>query len=476
MKEENAKETLDNKSLEEDINTLFQKDHIVIKQPKLLRIKKNDMNNVQKIIPNLNDEYKKENKVIKKRIKELKEIDKQLKEEEHNAQLERNLTSFYRNPFCYMDYLVKKYFKEKANLLENYGIKQSIMNDFNTFTNEIEKKLHNFTQSELFKLKRLQNQIDKKLNINQAKPTDENSNLNAEPITSQDKLNIIFNPSSFKNTNDKDAIEKKMLVELNGIVSSKQDAEDIVINDPTSDLHKENLFNQALACLKGEKIIPPKRSFLTTTDLQLKDVNRDNLIDSKNISKLQSKAEWYNALKEHPIPDFYGRQKVLDKNKKDKQKEKEDFYAMIGESEKQIEQMNRISKENDELIRYVKDKVDNDFNKEAIKVGMTKLSIYQHNLEQIHKDFDDMKSDQLCVNYDEMQKEMDYNYNYLLEKTNNFLKGKKYKNPDAPIDDNDIDDLYKKYAKKEKVAKTKRKFNNQSTNPFLHNYFYKTKK
>ena len=77
---------------------------------------------------------------------------------------------------------------------------------------------------------------------------------------------------------------------------------------------------------------------------------------------------------------------------------------MIGESEKQIEQMNRISKENDELIRYVKDKVDNDFNKEAIKVGMTKLSIYQHNLEQIHKDFDDMKSDQLCVNYDEMQK------------------------------------------------------------------------
>ena len=107
--------------------------------------------------------------------------------------------------------------------------------------------------------------------------------------------------------------------------------------------------------------------------------------------------------------------------------------------------MNRISKENDELIRYVKDKVDNDFNKEAIKDGMTKLSIYQHNLEQIHKDFDDMKSDQLCVNYDEMQKEMDYNYNYLLEKTNNFLKGKKYKNPDAPIDDNDIDDLYKKY-------------------------------
>ena len=305
--------------------------------------------------------------------------------------------------------------------------------------------IHNFTQSELFKLKRLQNQIDKKLNINQAKPTDENSNLNAEPITSQDKLNIIFNPSSFKNTNDKDAIEKKMLVELNGIVSSKQDAEDIVINDPTSDLHKENLFNQALACLKGEKIIPPKRSFLTTTDLQLKDVNRDNLIDSKNISKLQSKAEWYNALKAHPIPDFYGRQKVIDKNKKDKQKEKEDFYAMIGESEKQIEQMNRISKENDELIRYVKDKVDNDFNKEAIKVGMTKLSIYQHNLEQIHKDFDDMKSDQLCVNYDEMQKEMDYNYNYLLEKTNNFLKGKKYKNPDAPIDDNDIDDLYKKY-------------------------------
>ena len=60
MKEENAKETLDNKSLEEDINTLFQKDHIVIKQPKLLRIKKNDMNNVQKIIPNLNDEYKEE--------------------------------------------------------------------------------------------------------------------------------------------------------------------------------------------------------------------------------------------------------------------------------------------------------------------------------------------------------------------------------------------------------------------------------
>ena len=79
------------------------------------------------------------------------------------------------------------------------------------------------------------------------------------------------------------------------------------------------------------------------------------------------------------------------------------------------------------------------------------------------------------MNYDEMQKEMDYNYNYLLEKTNNFLKGKKYKNPDAPIDDNDIDDLYKKYSKKKK-SKTKKKFNNQSTNPFLHNYFYKTKK
>ena len=153
---------------------------------------------------------------------------------------------------------------------------------------------------------------------------------------------------------------------------------------------------------------------------------------------------------------------------------------MIGESEKQLEQMNKISKENDDLIKYVKNKVDNDFNKEAIKVGMTKLSIYQHNLEQIQKDIDDMKSsDQLCVNYDEMQKEMDYNYNYLLEKTNNFLKGKKYKNPNEPIDDKDIDDLYKKYSKKKKgksVTKSKKKFNNQSTNPFLHNYFYKTKK
>ena len=38
-----------------------------------------------------------------------------------------------------------------------------------------------------------------------------------------------------------------------------------------------------------------------------------------------------------------------------------------------------------------------------------------------------------------------------------------------------IDDLYKKYSKKKK-SKTKKKFNNQSTNPFLHNYFYKTKK
>lgn len=472
MNEETKDEQTQNN---ENPNTKLIREHIIIKEPKLLRIKKNELNNVNQVSPNLTDEFQKENKVITQRIKDLKILDQQLKEEANNERLQKNLTSFYKNPFCYMDYLVKKYFKEKGNLLENYGIKKEIGNTFSQFCHEIEQKIHGFTQAELFKLKKLEKQIDKKLHLVPNKPNNEFSNLNAEPITTQDKLNIIFNPSSKTNNNDNEGSINTM-GELHHLLTSKEDAENLILNDPTGNMNKETIFTQALACLRGDKIVPPKNSFLSTNNLELKDINKSKLVDSKNIKRLQDKAEWYNAI--HPIPDFDGHEKIKEKNKKSKEQEKERFYYLIHESEKQLEQINKISKENDQLINFIKQKVDNDFNKEALKVGMKKLSIYKHNLEQLQKEINDLSPDQICINYDEMKNEMEENYNYILHKNENFLKGKKYKNPKQPICDEDIDELYKKYSKKsKKVGKSvsKKKIPKKATNPFLHNYFYKVK-
>ena len=65
------------------------------------------------ISPGIEYNYQKENAILQNKINQLKEMDAQLKQEEYNYDLERLLTSFYKNPFCYMDYFVKIILKKK---------------------------------------------------------------------------------------------------------------------------------------------------------------------------------------------------------------------------------------------------------------------------------------------------------------------------------------------------------------------------
>ena len=429
---------------------------IKLKKPRLLKIGKNKFNNNNNNYHGgtiLEENYKKENELILQRIKNLNEMDKQLQNDEEQWEKDRMLKCFYKNPFCYLDYLVKKYFKDKGNLIENLQIKDEIIKNFNRFCSQIEGKIHSYTNNELFRIKQLEKKINEKLDLNNNN-NDNNNEMNSQPVNQKELFNAIFGRNENENN-------------LAGIFT-KPDANNFILSDPNSNYNQEFMFNQALQCLKDNKIEPPKMNYLTTNDLDSNYIKKNEMIDTKNLKNLKTKSNWNdlkqnpnenNPLFKNPINQYDQSGKIKKSLNEIKKKEKKDFDKMIKNCEESLNNMNNLNNENKNLIKYVQKNLNDKFNEDLVKLGITKLSIYETNLNQMKKDLDRVSPWEMIGNYKERKKLMEQDYTNTLKYVNNFLQGNKYLNDNKPLTDEQIEILYKKYKKnKKKRPKSNKNF------------------
>ncbi len=435
---------------------------IKLRTPHLLKIRRNEIEK-KMISPGIEYNYQKENAILQNKINQLKEMDAQLKQEEYNYDLERLLTSFYKNPFCYMDYLVKKYFKERGNALTNLKIKDEIVNQFSSVCRQIEGKIQQYTNNEEKRLQNLEKKINNKLrgidnNIIQEDYNNynnigmNNNKIQSEPLTNEELHEYFFN---LKKNDDNPKQDEKMK-NLNNLLNSRPDAQNLIINDIGSGLHQEEIFNQVLACLKGDEIIPPKNSFLTTNDIDLNYMKNNPTLDSKRLFEIKEKAQYEGNKMKDPINQRDDQDIIKRKLFYTKEDEKKKFNKMINDVDDEINKMENIQKENENIMGKVKENLDREFEKNAIKLALTKLKVSEINLDTYQDEINKAKQYPL-VDYKERKELMDKDYYKTQLIINNFLKGNNYKNNNNPISDKEIDKLYEKYKKKKNVKKKSKK-------------------
>ena len=379
-----------------------------------------------------NYDFEKKNIELKKRIHELNKLHRQNKEEQDKYELNRMLTCFYKNPFNYMEFLAKRYFVENANTLENLKIKEEMTNNFKQLCYQIEDQIRNYTANEERKLNKLHKMVENKIkgdslpfsqdmisspNNFQTNLTNNNNldNLQSSPMTIDDQefLNrLIGNYGSYGNSMDG--------------ITTKGNPANYVINNKISNLNEDNIYKNALSCLKGDKLVAPKNKFIAVKELTLNDINQKKMEDAKNIQdiKIKMKIEQYNNQIMGKNNDENGKniRNKLDNLKKNEKKKLED---LISYSQNHINNMKQYQKEKKELVDYVKKKLNQNFEENAVKLAMNKLSICEQNLNQIKSDnnYNNLPENQLC-NWEERKEILEKEYRDTQKMVNNFLNGR----------------------------------------------------
>ena len=118
-----------------------------------------------------------------------------------------------------------------------------------------------------------------------------------------------------------------------------------------SNLNEDNLYLNALSCLKGDKMVAPKNKFIAVKELNLNDINQrkivdtQNLIDLKNQMNIEQKMQLYNKNKENQIKN------KIHQNKKE---EKKNLEELISYSNNYIKNMEKYQKEKEILLDELK--------------------------------------------------------------------------------------------------------------------------
>ena len=429
--------------------------YVVFKKMKLLNI-----NNSPQIseFNNPNFKIKQENNSNKKN-----EI-----EEEIMKKIE--MENYYKNPFKFMEYLAKKYFIENANTLENLKIKQEMTTNFKKLCNQIKNDISNYTRNEEMYLKEIKQNIEK-LNGDSIAF---NQNLRGSVNNNQEKgkfgdignsKNLISSPMTM---DDKEFLTRVMGNEgfyggspMDGIITNTNALNYVNSNKKNSELNDDNLYKNALSCLKGDKLIAPKSKFIAVKELSLNDIDQNKIKDTQNIIDLKNKMkiEQYNN-------EIMGKNK--DKNYKKiknniellKNNEKNDLEDLILNSNIHINNMKQYQKEKNDLINNLKNKLNKEYNERAIKFAMDKLLISEKNLNQIQNDknINNIPQQNLYINWKKKKEDLEKEYNDLQATVNNFLKGR------------GISTNKKTNKRNENKKKKKKKRNNSS---FPYNTYYK---
>ena len=358
---------------------------------------------------------------LQKRINNYKILHKQKKEEQENYELNRNIANFYKNPFQYMEYLAKNYFIQNANTLENMQIKKEMTDNFRRLCYQIEDHIQKFTENEEIKLKKLQKDLDDKLkgNILPLSNDSKNSNINSSNNRNIDPKNKII--SSPANISDEELMRRILgnnsyqQSPLDGIITTGN-ANNFVVNNKISNLNEDNLYLNALSCLKGDKMVAPKNKFIAVKELNLNDINQRKIVDTQNLKDLKNKMNI-----EHKLP--------LNKN------EKKNLDELISYSNNYIKNMEQYQKEKEILLDELKKKLNKNFTENATKLALQKLSINEKNLNEIKNQNQKLPENKLC-NWEEEKERLEEEFIKTQNMVDNFLngnKGVKLKNQEKKI-------------------------------------------
>ena len=430
-----------------------QENYIHFKHPKLLKIKA-----PPSILPSQipNNDLDQRNNILNHRIKNFKKIHKQNKEEQENYELNRNIANFYKNPFFYMEYLAKNYFIQNAKSLENLEIKKEMTDNFKRLCYQIEDHIQKFTANEEMKLKKLQKDVESKLKggilpLNNDSKIDYVNNKKIE----EKKIDNMIN-SSPANMNNEELMRRIFgnysypQSPFDGITTTGN-AANFVINKNITNLKEDNLYLNALSCLKGDKIVAPKNKFISVKELNLKDINQKKIVDTQNIWDLKNKMNIEQKMNKN--------KEIKIKNKMDniKQNDKKNLEELISYSNNYIKNMEQYQKEKEMLLNELKQKLNKDFEENAIKLAMTKLSVCEKNLDDIKLDYNKAPENKLC-NWEEKKEKLEEEFINTQNMVNDFLnKGSNIK----------IRNLNRNINKK---FKTKKKRNNSAL-PFKNKTF-----
>ena len=393
--------------------------YIYFKQPRLLRINPPPSLSPQENQKNNLDER---NHLLNKRINNFKKVHKKNKEEQENYELNRNLANFYKNPFCYMEYLAKNYFIQQAKTLENLEIKKEMTDNFKKLCYQIEDHIQKFTNNEEIKLIKLQKEVENKLKggilpiNNEIKNEEKNLNLNYN--NNNDELN-----SSPVNMKDEELMRRVFgnfsyqQSPFDGITTTGN-ATNFVINKNISNLKEDNLYLNALSCLKGDKIVPPKNKFISVKEINLNDINTKKIVDTQNISDLKNKMKIPQKVKENDINE----KKIKNKMNNIKKNEQKNLEELISYSNNYIKNMEQYQKEKEMLLDALKKKLNHDFEENAIKLAMQKLTVCEKNLNEINLEYNKVPENKL-INWEEKKEILEKEFINTQNMVDNFLNG-----------------------------------------------------
>ena len=399
---------------------------------------------------NKNDDLEYRNHQLKKRIHSLNKLHRQNKEEQENYELNRNLANFYKNPFAYMEYLAKNYFIQQAKTLENLQIKQEMTENFKKLCNQIEDEITKFTENEEIKLKKLQKEVEKKLKEGIISSIDDPKIKNSENTNiNNNNSNNMFQSSPVNMSNEE--FMRRVFGNLSnthspldGIITSGN-ATNFVINNKNSDLKEDNIYLNALSCLKCDKMVVPKNKFILVKDINLNDINQKKIIDTKNYSDLKN-----NFNNKKTDNDIKVKNKINNKQKKDKK----NLEDLISYSNNYIKNMEQYQKEKEKLVEELKNKLNKNFEINATKVALGKLSVCEKNINGINLKYDKVPEDKI-VDWEEKKEILEEDFRNTQLMVDNFLSGKEIIND--------------KNKNKKNKNKKKRNF---SAVPYNKNYFF----
>lgn len=363
--------------------------------------------------------------------------------EDKSSHYKENLNKFRKDPFKFLNVVVDSYFKNHIDFNNrksnkeivnfNKNLKDNITNtdkdnlhkkEINhTLSNEADNKINNSLKITSYNIDTNKNNLletrqilkDLKLKINklednfnqekincsisknktlsyveevksshieQSKENNLNKELISQPIKCNDLINKLTNQESKNYINIKDFGFK---------ITSKGNIINEILNNPNSNYTNinHNLSKEALSCLKGDKILPPLKTFYKVFDITTKDTPpatelTQNLIDiQKNILKVNNK---YDEV-------------ILENAKKNIKLEKEMFNDMIENTNICINNIDSKIKDSNEIMTSLFNKLNTDFNKKLIKEGLNQINIVDYNLDNLKNDI--LKNDQ----YIEHQKE-----------------------------------------------------------------------
>ena len=429
--------------------------YIRFKHQKLLRI-----NPPPSLSPleNQKNNLEQNNQRLNKRINNFKKVHKQNKEEQDNYELNRNIANFYKNPFQYMEFLAKNYFIQQAKTLDNLEIKKEMIDNFRRLCYQIEDHIQKFTTNEELKLKRLQKEVESKLKgnilpMNNESKIDYSNNKNIEDKNIMNSNNnIISSPANLK--------DEELMRRIFGNFSYNQspfdgiittgNAANFVINKKISNLNEDNLYLNALSCLKGDKIVVPKNKFIAVKELNLNDINQKKIVDTQNFVELK------NKMKIEQKMDKNNENKSKSKKSNTHKNDKKNLDELISYSNNYIKNIEQYQKEKEMLLDNLKKKLNEHFETNAIKLAMTKLSVCEKNLDEIKLEYNKAPENKIC-NWEAKKEILEEEFRNTQNMVDNFLNG-------SPIEG--INNQ-KNYIKKKKGKKKR----NYSSIPFKNKTF-----